>query len=92
MSVLSHLVLEYELPFFTDEHKLLRKSVREFAEKEVASQARKIDATNEYPRWLLPKLAEQGLLGMNIPPEYGGSRLDSIGVVVAMEELARASG
>jgi len=92
MSVLSNLVLEYELPFFTDEHKLVRKSVREFAEKEVAPQARKIDATNEYPRWLLPKLAEQGLLGMNIPPEYGGSRLDSIGVVVAMEELARASG
>jgi alkylation response protein AidB-like acyl-CoA dehydrogenase len=92
MSLLGRLVLEYELPFFTDEHKLLRKNVREFAEKEVVPHARKIDTTNEYPRWLLPKLAEQGLLGMNIPSEYGGSKLDSIGVVVAMEELARASG
>jgi alkylation response protein AidB-like acyl-CoA dehydrogenase len=58
----------------------------------LAPYSKKIDITNEYPRDLMLKLGEQGLLGMNIPEDYGGSKLDSIGIIIAMEELARVSG
>jgi len=92
MSTFNYFILEYDLPFFTNEHKILRKSVREFAEKNLAPYSKKIDITNEYPRDLMLKLGEQGLLGMNIPEDYGGSKLDSIGIIIAMEELARVSG
>ena len=92
MSMLQTLILEYELPFLTDEHRLVRKSIREFAEKEIRPLARKIDLENRYPREILPKLGEQGILGVRVPEEYGGSPVDSISMAIIMEELARASG
>jgi alkylation response protein AidB-like acyl-CoA dehydrogenase len=92
MSLFNYFILDYDLPFFTDEHRILRKSIREFSEKNVKPYAKKVDLSNEYPKDLLPKLGEQGLFGMNIPEEYGGSKLDSIGMFVAMEELSRVSG
>ena len=92
MSLFKELVLDFEPPFFTDEHRLLRKSVREFSESEVKPRAKAIDLKNEYPRDLLEKLAEQGILGVKIPEEYGGSMMDTIATAIVMEELARTSG
>ncbi len=92
MSFLRELVLEADPPFLRDEHRLLRKSVREFAEEVVKPRAREIDLKNEYPRDIVEKLAEQGILGVKVPEEYGGSMMDSLATAIIMEELARVSG
>lgn len=90
--MMKHLVFDYDLPFLTKEHRLVRASVREFAEKEVRPIARKVDQENRYPRDILYKLGEQGILGARIPEEYGGSPVDTLSLAIIMEELARVSG
>jgi len=92
MSFLETLVIEEDLPFLSEEHRLLRKSVREFAETRIKPRAKEIDLKNEYPRDLIKELAAQGLLGMKVPQDYGGSMVDSLSQAIIMEELARVSG
>ena len=55
------------------EHEELRKWAREFAVREIAPIAERIDKNDEYPRELIRKMGEYGLLGMNAPVEYGGA-------------------
>ena len=71
---------------------LLRQSVAHFAAAEVAPLAAEADATNQFPLALRPKLGEQGLLGLNVEEEYGGTGMGYLAHVVAMEEISRASG
>ncbi len=70
---------------------MLRESVREFAEREIAPLAEKIDKENHFPRELWPKLGQLGVLGMTVEEEYGGSGLGYLEHAVAMEEISRAS-
>jgi len=70
---------------------LLRRSVQQFASKEVAPRAAQIDRDNDFPRDLWPKLGQLGLLGITVPEQYGGSGMGFLAQVVAMEELSRAS-
>ena len=70
---------------------MLRDSVREFASAEIAPQAAQIDATNEFPRALWPKLGELGALGITVEERYGGAGLGYLAHCVAMEEISRAS-
>jgi len=74
----------------TDEQRLVRDSVREFADAEVAPLAAQIDIEHRPPLETVPKLAELGLLGMIVPAEYGGSGTDTLSYIIAIEELARA--
>uniref|UniRef100_A0AC35F7G5 Isovaleryl-CoA dehydrogenase, mitochondrial n=1 Tax=Panagrolaimus sp. PS1159 TaxID=55785 RepID=A0AC35F7G5_9BILA len=78
----------------TDEQKQLRKTVFDFAQKELAPHAAEIDKTNNFPqlREFWKKLGENGLLGITAPAEYGGSEMTYFDHVIAMEELSRASG
>jgi isovaleryl-CoA dehydrogenase len=74
----------------TEEHKLLRDMVRNFAEREVAPQAAEHDKTERFNLELFRKLGELGLLGITAPTEHGGSGMDPIAAVIAHEELAAA--
>lgn len=75
----------------SDTQRLVRDTVRAFAEKEVAPQAAAIDREDVFPRALYRRMADLGLLGMTLPPAYGGAGADTVSWAIAEEELARAS-
>jgi alkylation response protein AidB-like acyl-CoA dehydrogenase len=77
---------------FTDEQQQLRRSVREFAEGEIAPHVMVWDEASRFPIEIMPKLAEMGLLGIIFPEKYGGAGLGYIEYVVAIEELSRVDG
>jgi alkylation response protein AidB-like acyl-CoA dehydrogenase len=77
---------------FTDEQNHLRRSVREFAEGEIAPHVMEWDECSQFPLELLPKLAEMGLLGVIFPEEYGGAGLGYIAYATVIEELSRVDG
>jgi len=70
---------------------MLRESVREFAEREIAPHAAEIDSKNHFPAKLWPKLGQLGLLGITVEEEYGGSGLGYLEHSIAMSEISRAS-
>ncbi len=76
----------------TEEMELVRKSVREFAEREIKPIAREMDATGEFPEKTVMQLGGLGLLGMLVPTEYGGSGASTLEYAVAVEEIARVDG
>ena len=77
------------LPTFTDEHEMLRRTVRAFVEKEVAPQVDAWEAAGRIPREFWRRLGELGLLGLEFPAEYGGAGGDFLSSVVLGEEMAR---
>jgi len=76
----------------TEEQQQVRYSIREFAEAEIAPNVMKWDEEQHFPRELLPKLAELGLMGIIFPEEYGGAGLGYIEYAIIVEELARVDG
>ncbi len=70
---------------------LLRESIREFAEREIAPFAAEIDHKNTFPRELWPKLGQLGVLGVTVPAEFGGSSLGYLAHTIIMAEISRAS-
>ena len=73
----------------TQEHELVRSTVREFAEQRVALVAEELDRESRFPYELVSELAELGLMGMTIPEEYGGAGADTVSYAIAVEELTR---
>jgi len=72
-----------------EDQRLIRETIRDFAEKQVRPGAALRDKTSEFPQALLNQLAELGFLGAVIPPEYDGSGIDQISYSLVIEELAR---
>lgn len=70
---------------------LLQQMVREFAQNEIRSQIKDSEEKHRFPAELLKKLSTLGLLGMTVPTEYGGTKTDTLSVVLALEEIGRAS-
>lgn len=75
----------------SDEHRMLRDMVREFAQKEITPHIASLEDNRQFPREIVRKLAELGLLGMAVPPEYGGTKTDFLSSVLVLEELSRVS-
>ncbi len=73
----------------TDEQGLLRKSVREFAETEMRPHVMEWDEAQHFPKEILPKLAELGLMGIQFPEQYGGAAMSAVDYCICIEELAR---
>ncbi|HEV8594464.1 MAG TPA: acyl-CoA dehydrogenase family protein [Thermoplasmata archaeon] len=76
----------------TEAMELLRKTVREFAERAIAPIAREYDAKGEFPARTVMQMGELGLLGMLVPPDLGGAGASALELVVAVEEVARVDG
>lgn len=81
--------MDFEL---TTEQRMIRDMVREFAQAEIAPRAQEIDDKAEFPRDIVEKMAHLGLLGLPFPEEYGGAGADYLSYVLAVEEIAAASG
>ncbi len=74
---------------FADHHRMLRDTVRQFAENEIAPVAEHLDRTKTFPYEIVKRLGELDLMGIPFPPEYGGGGGDSQAYAIAVEELAR---
>jgi short-chain 2-methylacyl-CoA dehydrogenase len=78
--------MDFEL---TDEQRLLRDTVRDFARQEVAPVADELDRTKAFPYELVAKMGELGLMGIPFPDDYGGGGADTLAYALAVEELTR---
>ena len=76
----------------TEEHHMIRQSVRDFAEQEIKPVARELDRKEQFSIELTQKMGELGLFGIVVPEEYGGHGLDYLSYIIAVEELARVDG
>jgi short/branched chain acyl-CoA dehydrogenase len=78
--------MDFDLP---PDHELLRRTVREFAQGEVAPVAGELDRTKSFPYEIVAKLGALNLMGIPFPQEYGGAGADTLAYVLAVEELTR---
>ncbi|HQW72413.1 MAG TPA: acyl-CoA dehydrogenase family protein, partial [Saprospiraceae bacterium] len=73
----------------SDEHMAVKEAAREFAQKELLPGVIERDTKMIFPKEFVQKMGEMGFLGMMVSPEYGGSGLDTISYVLAMEEISK---
>jgi alkylation response protein AidB-like acyl-CoA dehydrogenase len=76
----------------TDEQQHLRRTVREFAEAEIAPHVMEWDESSTFPSEIIPKLAEMGFLGVIFPEQYGGAGMGYLEYAIIIEELSRVDG
>ncbi len=81
--------MSLKTPYLTPEHEMLRRTVRDFAEREIKPVARELDKREEFSIELTRKMGDIGLFGIFVPEEYGGHGMDYMSYVIAVEELAR---
>jgi alkylation response protein AidB-like acyl-CoA dehydrogenase len=74
----------------TEEHEMLRQAVRDFAQKEIVPIAPQYDETGEFPLETIRKMGKMGLMGIEVPEEYGGAGMDTLAYVLTMIEVAKA--
>ena len=75
--------------YFTEEHKMLQDMVRDFARNEVKPLAQEIDEKGEFPHESVKKMAELGLMGIPWDEKYGGNGMDTLALVIVIEELGK---
>ncbi len=75
-----------------EEHHLIRKTVRDFAERQIKPVARELDEKEEFSIELTKKMGDIGMFGIRVPEKYGGMDMDNLAYLIAVEELARIDG
>ena len=75
--------------YFNEEHLMLQKMVREFAQNEIKPLAQKIDSEGIFPQESINKMAELGLMGIPWDTKYGGNNMDTLSLVIAVEEIGK---
>ena len=75
--------------YFSEEHTMLQEMVREFAKNEVEPLAQELDEKGEFPYKSVKKMAELGLMGIPLEEKYGGTGMDTLALVIAIEELGK---
>src|SRR3989442_3718872 len=78
--------VNFDLP---DDHRLIQRTVRDFAEQEVAPVAEELDRTKSFPYEIVAKLGALNLMGIPFPEDYGGGGGDTLAYALAVEELTR---
>ena len=73
----------------TDEHKMIRDTAREFAQKEIAPIAAEFDESGDFPLATIARMGKLGLMGIEVPEEYGGAGMDTLSYVLALEEICK---
>ncbi len=73
----------------TEQQELLRRTVREFAEREIRPNVMAWDEAQHFPQELVPKLADLGLMGIQVPEAYGGAEMSAVDYCICIEELGR---
>ncbi len=73
----------------SNEHKMLRDAARDFAQKEIAPIAAELDESGEFPHATIKKMGELGFMGIEVPEQYGGSGMDALAYVLALEEICK---
>ena len=76
----------------SEEHLMIRKTVRDFAEREIQPIAAELDEKAEFSPELTKKMGELGLFGIYLPQKYGGQGMDYLSYIIAVEEIARIDG
>ena len=74
----------------SDEHKMIRETARDFAQKEIVPVAPEFDESGEFPHESIKKMGALGFMGLEIPEQYGGAGLDTLSYVLALEEICKA--
>ncbi len=75
---------------FTEEQQMIRDAARDFAQSEIAPVAEEFDHSGQFPLANIQKMGELGLMGIEMPAEYGGSGMDTVGYVLALKEISQA--
>jgi len=76
---------------FTEEHDMMRRMVRDFAEKEIAPEVARMEAEDRFPIEVIKKMGELGLMGIPVPEVYGGSGMDYMSYIIAIHEISKVS-
>jgi alkylation response protein AidB-like acyl-CoA dehydrogenase len=74
----------------SDEHKMIQKAARDFAENEIKPIAAEFDERGDFPLETIKKMGEMGFMGIEVPEEYGGAGMDTLAYVLALEEICKA--
>jgi alkylation response protein AidB-like acyl-CoA dehydrogenase len=74
----------------SEEHKMIKKAARDFAQNEIAPIAAEFDESGDFPIETLRKMGDMGFMGIEVPEEYGGAGMDTLSYVLALEEISKA--
>ena len=73
-----------------DEHRMIRDMARDFAQKEIVPIAAGYDETGEFPCETIARMGQQGFMGIEVPPKYGGAGMDALAYVLVPEQVSKA--
>ncbi len=77
--------------FLTEKHRVIRHSIKDFAQREILPIAKEIDEEERFPWEVVDKMAQLGYFGIQVPKELGGAGMDTVSYIIIIEEISKAS-